>query len=89
MNLEKYHKNNIGADGDSSEALAKDGVLFTLRFDKGFVEEHIETLIYDTGTFLTQAGGNLGLFLGFSCLSLLLAVLNFAKKKINFKFCDK
>ena len=34
-------------------------------------ELHFETLIYDTGNFLTQIGGNLGLFLGVSCLSVI------------------
>ena len=35
------------------------------------VEQHREVLIYDLGGFLAAAGGNLGLCLGFSCLSVL------------------
>ena len=37
------------------------------------VEQHVETLIYDVGGFLAAAGGNLGLCLGFSCLSVMFA----------------
>jgi len=38
-------------------------------------EEEVETYIYDNENFLTALGGNLGLFLGFSCLSVLLKLL--------------
>jgi hypothetical protein len=40
------------------------------------VEERIETLVYDAGNFLAAAGGNLGLLLGFSCLSTVLGFIN-------------
>ena len=33
------------------------------------VEARTETLVYDVGNFLAAAGGNLGLFFGFICLS--------------------
>ena len=36
------------------------------------VEEHVETVVYDMINLLSAAGGNLGLLLGFSCLSTLL-----------------
>jgi hypothetical protein len=39
------------------------------------VEEHFETLVFDGGSLLAAAGGNLGLFLGFSCLSLIFSAL--------------
>ena len=39
------------------------------------IEERTETLIYDLSTFLSAAGGNLGLLMGFSCLSVLLALI--------------
>jgi hypothetical protein len=39
------------------------------------VEEKMETLVYDEANFLTATGGNLGLFLGFSCFSLLAGIL--------------
>jgi hypothetical protein len=40
------------------------------------VEERIETLVYDVGSFLAAAGGNLGLLLGFSCLSTIFGFIN-------------
>ena len=39
------------------------------------IEERTETLIYDLSNFLSAAGGNLGLLMGFSCLSVLLALI--------------
>ena len=41
------------------------------------VEEHFETLVFDLGSLLAAAGGNLGLFLGFSCLSLVFSFLDY------------
>jgi hypothetical protein len=50
------------------------------------VEEKTETLIYDVGNFLAAAGGNLGLFLGFSCLSVLFELIKFAETYLH-KHC--
>jgi len=44
------------------------------------VEQQIESFDYDFASFLAAAGGNLGLFLGFSCLSVLFAVVNYVSK---------
>ena len=41
------------------------------------VEEKIESSEYDLANLLVSAGGNLGLFLGFSCLSVLFFVIDF------------
>ncbi len=38
------------------------------------IEQKIESLEYDFGSFLAAAGGNLGLFLGMSCLSVLFSL---------------
>ena len=43
------------------------------------VHENIETLIVDTANFLSQIGGNLGLFLGVSCLSVVTGIMQFSK----------
>ena len=51
--------------------------------NKGVVEESEEMLIYDFGNFVAAAGGNLGLFLGFSCLSVLLLFKNFIRKRLT------
>lgn len=38
-------------------------------------EEKVENLEYDLTNLLVSAGGNLGLFLGFSCLSILFTII--------------
>jgi len=40
-------------------------------------EEQTEAIVYDIGNVLTAAGGNLGLFMGFSCLSIILAGIQY------------
>ena len=44
------------------------------------VEERVESYDYDIGSFLAAVGGNLGLFLGFSCLPILLVATKWIKK---------
>jgi len=46
------------------------------------VEEHTETVLYDAVNFLSAAGGNLGLLLGFSCLSTLLYLYDLILNKV-------
>ena len=48
------------------------------------VEKEVETLVYDAGNFFAAIGGNLGLFLGFSCLTMILKCVDFVKKR-----CEK
>ena len=67
--LTMYHRNNMATLENYDSILA-----FLLRHETLAIEEHVETLLYDTGNFLAQIGGNLGLFLGCSCYSLLLAI---------------
>ena len=52
-------------------------VLLTIRYETLAIEENVESLVYDVANFLAAVGGNLGLFLGFSCLSVFLSLLNF------------
>ena len=52
---------------------------FILSFDTFNIEEHIESLVYDASSFLVSVGGNLGLFLGFSCLSVLFGLIGICK----------
>ena len=47
------------------------------------VEEKVVTLAYDLENFFASVGGNLGLFLGFSCLPLMLSILDFARKMLK------
>ena len=49
-------------------------------FKKIDIEERTETLVYDFVTLLSAGGGNLGLFVGFSCLSVLYTFYNCIEK---------
>ena len=44
------------------------------------VEERIESYVYDVGNALTSVGGNLGLTLGISCVSILLGTVKIIKR---------
>jgi len=44
-------------------------------------EEKIERLEYDLANFLVSAGGNLGLFLGLSCLSVLFGIIDWIQAR--------
>ena len=72
--LKYMHKNSLSlVDG-----LYEDGNgVFLLYFFYATltVEEKIETLIYDFGGLMAAAGGNLGLCLGLSCLSILFSMI--------------
>ena len=65
-----------------------DGQTFQLLFFYDYldVEERVETLVYDIGNFLAAVGGNLGLAVGFSCLSVLLIAVEFIQGKIKQNF---
>ena len=56
-----------------------------LFYETMMVEEHLETLIYDVGEFLAAGGGNLGLMLGFSCLSVLWQIVSFVQNYFSKK----
>ena len=60
--------------------LTKPVTLIGLSYETLLTEEREETLVYDATNFLVNAGGNLGLFLGFSCLSILLYIIKLCKK---------
>jgi len=57
---------------------------FILAFAYHFLEvqELVEILVYDFGDFLSLVGGNLGLALGFSCLSVLLMSIEYIQTTI-------
>ena len=76
-----FHINSwMNPNNRFDEGLLKNGVCFSFSYDTLLVEEKIETLVYDIGSFLASAGGNLGLFLGFSCLSVLIAAVEALQK---------
>lgn len=47
------------------------------------VEERTETFVYDIVNFLSAAGGNLGLFIGFSCFSVLCSAIDLLGSHLN------
>ena len=50
------------------------------------MEERVESLVYDFSAFLVATGGNLGLFLGFSCLSVGFGIINWLQVYSNVYF---
>ncbi len=56
-------------------------------YDTLRVEEKIETLTFDLGGVLAAAGGNLGLCLGFSCLSILHTTIYLISQQIEKTDC--
>ena len=81
VSLQRYHENNLP---EPPVKPSESGVIFSLKYENFNVEEHVETLIYDATNFLAQAGGNLGLLLGLSCLSLMFGFINFFEKLLEF-----
>jgi len=68
-----YHENSDLVIVDENKKEEKENDLIVSTFYRTFnVEENIETVVYDIVNLLAAAGGNLGLLLGFSCLSALL-----------------
>ena len=81
LDVSYFHENTLGEKVDDSEPN------FTLYYYPGsqYIEKHIETLAYDFYGMLAAAGGNLGLMLGFSCLSVFLSVTKWIQSKITEK----
>lgn len=73
---EDYYNRNIETDLSASPPR-----LYVV-YGSTIVEEKIEQYMYDPGTLLTSIGGNMGLFLGFSCLSCFLWLINFCKESV-------
>ena len=78
ISLDYYHANNDLETDDVSDISPESFVLFSGYLSNMVVEE-IESLEHDVGSLLVSAGGNLGLFLGFSVLSILYLVLKKVK----------
>ena len=55
------------------EEVTSSNVMFVYFYETFVVEERMETLVYDLSAFLVSVGGNLGLCLGYSCLTIGLA----------------
>ena len=85
LTLDTLHKNTINFPvyGPDDQVY----YIFSYFFPSLNVEERIESLEYDFGNFLVAAGGNLGLFLGFSCLSVLFSIVKYSRKLVQFNYC--
>ena len=79
--LNFYHVNSW-QDVDEDFPKSEDNFLLCLYYSSLLVEERIESFVVDFGNFMAAAGGNLGLSLGFSCLSALLAFVRYLKQRL-------
>ena len=81
--IKNIHRNTVF---ELSQVYENVNVFYLLiSYDSFVVEVSVETLVYDIGSFLAAVGGNLGLFLGFSCLSVLLGFIKFFEELRNYK----
>jgi hypothetical protein len=53
----------------------------TITYSSLLIEESFETFVYDLENLMTSLGGNLGLFLGFSCFSTAVVILKWIFRK--------
>ena len=84
VKIKKFHLNNL-IDTDDTEQFSNDVIILKLAYDSFIIEERVESLFYDSASFLVAVGGNLGLFLGFSCFSVLLGLIKLLKNIIKAK----
>jgi len=68
--LKYYHKTSWDYKAYSASSFT-----ILIAYNSLEVKTKIETLIYDSVDVLAAAGGNLGLFLGFSCLGCIWFIL--------------
>ena len=81
LKLDFYHKSSALLPQSLSAIDSEE--LFTLNifYSPFTVEEKIESLEYDFANVLVSAGGNLGLFLGFSCLTVMFKAIEWLQAK--------
>ena len=80
LKLDYYHKNNTHLPA-SMENISDEYILFYPYWSYFPEEERIESLEYDLTSLLVSAGGNLGLFLGFSCLSVFFGIIDWIRAR--------
>ena len=81
--VHKYGWQVFDDDSENSTEKKVDHFSLEYRYSTLFVEERMESYDYDVGSFLAAAGGNLGLFLGFSCLSVLFAAIKWINMNLG------
>ena len=90
VKIERYHMNSwIDPTNMLNTTIKESSVYLGLFYDSLGIIEKDETLVYDVGSFLSAAGGNLGLLLGFSCLFLIAGILKVFRKKTIQSLCNK
>ncbi len=82
-NIKYFHRNSWIESQNST--LSQSAALVAVSYRSMLVEKRVETIIYDLESVMTSIGGNLGLFLGFSCFSTFLKILKFVFKTKFFK----
>ena len=80
----KYLNRNSWIESQNS-TLSQNMAIVAVSYRSLLVEERVETIVYDLESLMTSIGGNLGLFLGFSCFSTFLTVLKFIFKTTFFQ----
>ena len=78
--VSKFHKNYNSKKAVDLESTNKSFLYFSFGYETFNKKNHSKNLIYNTGNFLTQVGGNLGLFLGFSCFSVIVTIIECLNK---------
>jgi len=74
----EFHRNSwVQVRYPYSEEYLDNYYTFYVSYSSLDVEKQVESLIYDAGNSFAAVGGNLGLFLGFSCLSIIFATIDF------------
>ena len=75
-NIQYLHKSRML----ESESWIDSTFILSIVYSSLFVEERSEALVYDGVSFIAAAGGNLGLFLGFSFFSGVISIIKFIQK---------
>jgi len=82
--LSHFHKNSwVQPLNPDSQEFIDNHYCIMMAYGSMNIEKKEETLIYDSANFLAAVGGNLGLFLGFSCLSIVFAGIDFLAMKLG------
>ena len=80
-NIRYFHETSFLDPYNSyGEKFSASFIVLTISYETLLIEEHEESLVYDVTNFLAAAGGNLGLFLGFSCMSVFYGMIKIIKK---------
>ena len=82
-NIKYFHKHSWPDMKGSPRELMETGGIVALAYSSLLVEERYEAYVYDLENLMTSIGGNLGLFLGFSCFSTFVTLLKFLFHKYS------